>query len=99
MKPSKNPNTPVVVPKQSSAYLAHRKGLCSPFLTVLAILGLAQVSARAAVNFLLNPGFELGTNGWTIVQPWVWTGPAYAVQSTNDTVQGSANKVTVEPDT
>jgi hypothetical protein len=89
MKPSKNPNTPLVVHKKSSTYPTHRNALFSTCIAILAILSLAQGSARAFTNFLVNPGFELGTNGWTIVAPWVWNGPSYAVQNTNAFVNGS----------
>jgi len=55
----------------------------------LAILALSATSARAFVNSLANSGFELGTNGWTIVAPWAWNGPSYAVQNTSQFVTGS----------
>jgi hypothetical protein len=55
----------------------------------VAILALSATSARAFTNYLANPGFELGTNGWIIVQPWSWNGPSYAVQNTSQFVTGS----------
>jgi hypothetical protein len=82
----------------------HRNGLTSLLNTLMAsviILALSTTSARAFTNYLANPGFELGTSGWIIVQPWSWSGPSYAVQSTNDFVYdpsiagNSANHVTV----
>ena len=69
-----------------------RNGLTSLLITLMAsvaILALSATSARAFVNSLANPGFELGTSGWIIVQPWVWNGASYAVQNTSQFVNGS----------
>ena len=70
----------------------HRNGLTSLLNTLMAsvaILALSATSACAFTNYLANPGFELGTNSWIIVQPWSWNGPSYAVQNTNMFVNGS----------
>lgn len=65
--------------------------LSNLLLALVAMLILSAASARAAnTNFLTNPGFEQGTTGWTIVQPWSWNGPSYAVQNTNQFINGSA---------
>jgi hypothetical protein len=58
-------------------------------MALTAILALSGFSARAFTNYLANPGFELGTNRWVIVQPWSWNGPSYAVQNTNQLINGS----------
>jgi hypothetical protein len=58
-------------------------------LVAVAVLALAPGAVGALTNYLANPGFESGTTGWTIVQPWVWNGPSYAVQNTNMLVNGS----------
>jgi hypothetical protein len=70
----------------------HRNGLTSLLSTLkvsMAILALSAASASALTNFLANPSFELGTIGWTIVPPWTWNGPSYAVQNTNQLVNTS----------
>ena len=70
----------------------HRNGLTSLsclLMASVAILVFSATSASALTNFLANPGFELGTSGWTIVPPWTWNGPSYAVQDTNQLVNTS----------
>jgi Immunoglobulin domain len=63
-------------------------------LASLAFLALSATSARAQTltNWLTNPGFEASAStptGWTIISPWTWSGPSYAVQTTNSLVNGS----------
>lgn len=68
-----------------------QKGAVSTVVALGAALALGAGSASAYTisNYLANPGFESGTNSWHIVQPWVWNGPSYAVQNTNQLVNGS----------
>jgi Immunoglobulin domain len=64
-------------------------------LTVIgAVAVCGQFTARAASNYVANAGFESGTANWTIVTPWTWNGPSYAVQTTNELVYTGTNHVT-----
>ena len=77
-----------------------RNGLTSllfTLMTSLALLALSATSARAQVltNWLANPGFESGTNGWAYVPPWWWAsqGISWSAQDTTMFVQGSTTKL------
>jgi len=79
----------------------HQNRLTSLFFTLMAsvaLLALSTISASAqtSTNYLANPGFELGTSGWTIVPPWTWNGPSYAVDNTNTWVYGSGDTIKVD---
>ena len=77
-----------------------RNGLTGLLITLMAsvaILALSATFARAQVltNWLTNPGFELGTNGWATVPPWWWAsqGVAFSSQDTTMYVAGSTTKL------
>jgi len=82
-----------------------RNGPTSLLITLMASFAiLAAISARAQTltNWLTNPGFESGTNGWAYVPPWWWAsqGLAFSSQDTTMFVQGSTTKyVTVHTGT
>lgn len=79
---------------------ANRTKMLTRVLGALAILVLVlayvPMHGQTLTNWLFNPGFELGTDGWSMVPPWTWNGPAYTVQSTNGYVYGSGDTVHVD---
>src|ERR1035437_929904 len=89
MKPSKYSLQPKPESGQDSTHRNWLTSLSCLLMASVTILAFSAASASALTNFLANPGFELGTSGWTIVPPWTWNGPSYAVQDTNQLVNTS----------
>jgi hypothetical protein len=93
MEPSKYSQQPKLEFFQNSTYRNGLTSLSGTLLAAVAFLALSATFARAQTltNWLANPGFELGTNGWAYVPPWWWPsqGISWAAQDTNMFVQGS----------
>ena len=75
---------------QNSTHRNRLPSLLIALMASVAILALSAAPARAQAltNWLYNPGFELGTAGWTMVSPWTWNpmNSYCGVQNTNNFV-------------
>jgi Immunoglobulin domain/Immunoglobulin I-set domain len=99
MKRSTHPPATKVEPTQG---LIQRNGLSS-LLNNLAVVAIAVLASSAtltyAQNVLVNSGFESGATNWVNMPPWLWNGPSFGTQTTNDYVysvpQQTVKKVTI----
>jgi hypothetical protein len=102
MKTYKYPPMSKVESSQNSTCRNGLPSLSIALTASLAILALSAtpMNAQTPTNWLANPGFELGTNGWINMPTWNWNGPSWAVENTNLFVNGSTTvKVSVHSGT